>query len=260
VSAYLEAPTFGGGSWLSHISFMSGLDIHDAPAYDALLTQSRRTLPKIFADAGFRTLALMPGLKNDWPEGSFYGFDAIYGAERLDYAGPDFGWWRIPDQYALARLDELELAVPDRAPAFVFFPTISTHSPFHPTPPYQPDWSAMTSSAPFTTADLGESLTRAFDWSELRRPYAAALAYTYEYWGGYLTAHPDRDFLLVLIGDHQPPANVSGEGARWDVPVHVITRDRALEATLTRAGFVPGLTPAPAPVAGMHELAPLLFD
>jgi len=241
VSAYLEAPTFGGGSWLSHISFMTGLNISEAAAYDALLTQSRTTLPKIFDAAGFRKLALMPGLRNDWPEGSFYGFDEIYGSERLGYAGPEFGWWRIPDQFALARFDEMELESPARPPVFAFFPTISTHSPFHPTPPYQPDWAVMTSPAPFTTAELGESLTRSFEWTDLRRPYGDAIAYTYDYWGGYLAARQDREFLLVLVGDHQPPANVSGEGVRWDVPVHVITASDALIDKLTTAGFESGL-------------------
>jgi hypothetical protein len=41
--------------------------------------------------------------------------------------------------------------------------------------------------------------------------------------GGYLRLRADRDFVMVIVGDHQPPAMVSGEGATWDVPVHVIT-------------------------------------
>ena len=33
--------------------------------------------------------------------------------------------------------------------------------------------------------------------------------------------------LTIVIGDHQPPALVSGEGAPWDVPMHVITNRSA---------------------------------
>jgi hypothetical protein len=259
VSALLDAPTFGGGSWLSHISFMTGLDISEAAAYDALLTQDRPTIPKLFGAAGFRTVALMPGLRNEWPEGSFYGFDRIYGAETLDYSGPEFGWWRIPDQFSLARLDALEFGATKQGRKFVFFPTISTHSPFH-VPPYQPDWERIVSSAPYTAAELGDTLSGTSEWTNLRPAYRDSLAYPYAYWGGYLRRRADREFLLVLVGDHQPPANVSGEGARWDVPVHVVTADARLAGKLSARGFEAGMTPGPAPVAGMHELGLLLFD
>jgi len=45
----------------------------------------------------------MPGLWQNWPEGSFYKFDEIYGGARLDYRGPTFGWWDMTDQFVLAR-------------------------------------------------------------------------------------------------------------------------------------------------------------
>ena len=70
-----------------------------------------------------------------WPEGRFYGFDEIYDQPRLDYRGPSFGWWDLNDQYALARMDAWEVAPRERQPAFVFFPTITTHAPFTPAPP-----------------------------------------------------------------------------------------------------------------------------
>ena len=69
----------------------------------------------------------MPGVRAAWPEGAFYGFDEIYDIARLDYQGPSFGWWNITDQFALARMDALEIASRSRQPVFVFFPTISTH-------------------------------------------------------------------------------------------------------------------------------------
>ncbi len=259
LSAFVTAPTFGGASWLSHASFMTGLKVSSNAMHNVLLTQTRPTLAGMLSERGFRSVALMPGLKNHWPEGAFYGFDQIYGAEDLAWAGPEFGWWRIPDQYALARLDELELTPRVRAPVFVFFPTISTHMPFRPTPPYQPDWQQMISDAPFTPADLGDSLVTLPDYSNLIPDYAAVLEYTYSYWSGYLSERAEQDFLLVLIGDHQPPAAVSGEGERWDVPVHVVTRDAALAVRLRERGFEPGLAPAPEAIAELHELPLLLF-
>jgi hypothetical protein len=52
---------------------------------------------------------------------------------------------------------------------------------------------------------------------------------------------PSADFVLVLIGDHQPPSSVSGQGSRWDVPVHVITARGDIIEALRAAGFTQGL-------------------
>jgi hypothetical protein len=259
VSAFAESPTFGGGSWLAHSSFMSGIEVRDASTYDLLLTQQRTTLPSLFTALGYRSVALMPGLKNAWPEGRFYRFANIYGATALDYNGPEFGWWRIPDQYALARFAEIEMAPADRAPLFVFFPTISTHMPFRPVPPYQPDWTRVLSSEPFS-ADVEARLAQSPEWTNLQPAYAEALAYTFTYVSGFLRDHADEKLVWIMLGDHQPAASVTGPGARWDVPVHVITDNDRIITALLAAGFAEGLMPAnPVPVP-MHELPLLLTD
>ena len=76
---------------------------------------------------------------------------------------------------------------------------------------------------------------------------------------GYLRERPDPATVLVVLGDHQPAANVSGEGASWDVPVHVITGNVQVLAALRAAGFSAGLHPARRSLGGMNELAPLLL-
>ncbi len=108
-SARVESSTFGGGSWLAHASLLSGLRIADQGDYRDLLVSDRQTVVRRFADAGYRTVAVMPGLRYAWPEGQFYGFTEIYSAERLDYRGPAYGWWVIPDQYSLYRIHRTEL-------------------------------------------------------------------------------------------------------------------------------------------------------
>ena len=96
--------------------------------------------------------------------------------------------------------------------------------------------------------------------------YARALGATYTWIGGLLRKRADRDLVMVLIGDHQPPALVSGEGASWDVPVHVIAnranpagRPAVLDA-LRAHGFRSGLTPQHPKISKMHELVPILLD
>jgi hypothetical protein len=260
VSAFVESPTFGGNSWLAHISLMSGVEVRDPDVNAMLMAQKRDTIVTNFKREGFRTIALMPGLWQAWPEGAFYGFDEIYGGERLDYRGPPFGWFDIPDQYALAKFDALEADKVRRPPLFMFFPTISTHTPFRPTPPYQPDWNRVVTDQPFDQADLDRSFDQQADWLNLGPSYVDAMAYTYATLSGYLRPRAGRDVVMILLGDHQPPALVSGEGAPWDVPVHVITNRRDVLDALVAKGFRRGLTPSRPDLSKMNALLPVLLD
>lgn len=258
-SAYVESPTFGGSSWLAHISLISGIEVRDPDTNALLMTTPRDTLVKAFKRGGYRTIGLMPGLRQQWPEGRFYGFDEIYGADRLSYAGPEFGWFAIPDQFSLAKFDELETGKP-ATPRFVFFPTISTHFPFSPTPPYQPDWARMLAPRPYDGPDIVRAYAREPDWTDFGPGYVAAMAYDFAVLGGYLRQHPDRDIVMIMIGDHQPPAAVSGEHASWNVPVHVIASRPSILERLRDAGFRPGLAPERRAVSRMHALQPILLN
>ena len=259
VSAFVESPTFGGGSWLAHLSLMSGMEVRDPGRYALLMTQQRDTLATPFRKQGYRSVALMPGLRLAWPEGRFYRFDAIHDAPALNYTGPEFGWFHIPDQFSLAKLEQLELQRTPRAPLFVLFPTLSTHLPFRPTPPYQPDWQRMLGSDPYDAAELRRSLAETPSWLNMGDSYMAAVQYTLELLSGFLDRHPDPAMVLVLLGDHQPAANTSGENASWDVPVHIITGNARVLAKLRAAGFGAGLSPRRNRLGRMDELAPLLL-
>lgn len=260
VSALVESTTFGGKSWLAHVSLLSGTEVRDEQTSVRLMSQPRETMVNAFSRQGYRTVAIMPGVRAAWPEGAFYGFDEIYDVGRLGYQGPSFGWWNINDQFALARMDALEIASRPRQPVFVFFPTISTHTPFTPAPPYQPDWSRILTPTPYDDEELARAWSQEPDWFNLAPSYAQALDYFYESLGGYLRLRADRDFVMVLIGDHQPPAMVSGEGASWDVPVHVVTNRAPVVERLLQRGFREGLEPSGPSVIKMNGLLPLLID
>src|SRR5690606_33542939 len=97
-SAFLTSPTAGGGSWLAHATFFSGLWIDNQERYGSLLTSDRLTLINAFRCANWRTVGVQPGTAQSWPEGeAFYGYDRIYTAEDLGYHGPQFGWSSMPD-------------------------------------------------------------------------------------------------------------------------------------------------------------------
>ena len=175
VSTRVESATFGGESWLAHISLLSGSEVRDQDTNVRLMAPRRDTMVTAFSRQGYRTVAVMPGLQRPWSEGSFYGFDDIYDAARLQYRGPPFGWWDITDQFALARLDALSLTPEPRQPLFVVFPTISTPTPFTPTPPYQPDWTRVLTAQPYDPEDLDRAWSRPPDWLNLGPGYVQAL-------------------------------------------------------------------------------------
>jgi Sulfatase len=260
VSALVESTTFGGKSWLAHISLLSGVEVRDEHTSVRLMAQRRETLVSAFSRHGYRTVAIMPGVRSAWPEGAFYGFDEIYDVARLGYQGPSFGWWNITDQFALARMDAVEIAPHARQPVFVFFPTISTHTPFTPAPPYQSDWSRILTPTPYDDEALARAWAQEPDWFNLGPSYAQALDYAHVSLGGYLRLRADRDFVMVLIGDHQPPAMVSGEEATWDVPVHVVTNRAQVLDRLLQRGFSEGLRPRGPSAIKIHGLLPVLLD
>jgi len=260
VSAFVDSPTFGGSSWLAHISLMSGIEVRDPETNARLMTEKRETIVTTFSRAGYRTVALMPGLRQRWPEGAFYGFDDTIGAARLDYGGPEFGWFAIPDQFTLAKFDTLEVDRDQRANLFAFYPTISTHFPFSPTPPYQPQWGRIFDAHPYDGPSIVRAYAKQPDWTHFAPGYVDAVSYTYATLGGYLRKHRGRDIVFVVIGDHQPAAAVSGEGASWSVPVHVVASRREILDRLAARGFRAGVTPARPALGPMHTLLPMLLD
>ncbi|HTW74209.1 MAG TPA: sulfatase-like hydrolase/transferase [Steroidobacteraceae bacterium] len=255
VSGYVTSPTFGGTSVLAHLSLLTGIQIRDTRRYRLLMTQHRPTLVSVFRTAGYRAIAFMPGNQHPWPEGSFYGFDHIYDAAQLDYRGPQFGWWHIPDQFSLAALDADELQRHPRPPLFVFFPTLSTHMPFRPTPSLQPDWPRMLSAQPYDAAPLRAAMARTPRWTHLGESYVGAVQYFFDSFSSFLRYRPDERAVMILLGDHQPASSVSGEGASWDVPVHVIASRPEILQALRADGFSNGLTPSGPALGDMNQLA-----
>jgi hypothetical protein len=261
VSAFVRSPTIGGGSDLAHVSLLSGIDLSDPRRHDLLLTTTRPTLITAFRSHGYQTFGVYSSVSWDWPERAWYGYDVYVEGRTLDYRGPTLGnWWRIPDQFAFARFEQMYPRDAQAPPRFVFAPTISTHVPFVRVPPYQPDWQRLLSEQPFDEADVAREMARPVDWLDMMPAYLRLMEYTYRWLGGYLRLPQPRETVYVLVGDHQPTANVSGEGATWDVPVHIVSSDPELLARFTAQGFVAGLDPPRTPLGGMHELTGMLLQ
>jgi hypothetical protein len=258
-SAFVRSPTFAGASDLAHLGLLSGIDLSDPMRHDVLLTTQRPTLIRLFQAAGYQTIGLYPAVSWDWPERAFYGYDIYLEGRTLGWRGPKLGYWGIPDQFSFARLDELYPRNADAPPRFVFFPTITTHLPFSPVPPLQPDWQRLLGAQPFDDADTRRALAETPNWNDMFADYLRMADYAYAWLGAWLRRPAPREAVYLLLGDHQPAANITGEGASWDVPVHVVTRDAALLQRFVEQGFHAGLEPPRAPLGPMHGLTAVLL-
>ena len=262
VSARVRSPTFAGGSWLAHGALLSGVDTRDPLDYEVLLSTQRPTLVQHVNAHGYRSVGWMPGLQRPWPEGRFFGFSRTVDASGMGYAGLPFGPWRIPDQAAMALLHAQELATPPgplRQPRFVVFPTVNSHVPFRPIAPFVADWERLAGPAPYTTLERAQALDEPASLRDPVPAYVESIASTWHWLGAYLVDRAPPRLLTIVVGDHQPFAGVSGAGASWDVPVHVISDDAALLQRFKAAGFTPGLAPRQPALGGMHDLTRVLL-
>ena len=262
-TARVRSPTFGGGSWLAHASMLSGLAMNDPGNYELLLASQRPTLVSHFARHGYRTVAWLPGIKRAWPEGTFYGYDRLADDAGIGYAGAGFGYWRIPDQAAMALLHAQELnrdnPSESRAPRFAVFATVNTHAPFLPLPPLVDDWTRLEGAHAYTAAQTATARATPLAVQQPLPNYVEALRYQFSWLSSYLQHRAPRPLVLVVVGDHQPPALAAGPTTSWDVPVHVISDDPALLLRLQAHGFVSGLAPPVAALGPMHDLTAVLL-
>lgn len=93
----------------------------------------------------------------------------------------------------------------------------------------------------------------------MRSHYLASVRYVYRWLTGWFERPESRDTIYVLIGDHQPTANITGEEPPWDVPVHIISRDRRLLDRFKAQGFSDGLWPDRKVLGGIHHMTSLLL-
>lgn len=261
VSAFYVSPTIGGASDLAHLSVLSGIDLKDSRKHDVLLTTDRPTLLDIFEREGYETFGVYHSVGWDWVERAYYSFDRYIHGPDFAYEGPAFGFWKIPDQYAAARLEQLHPRDATAKPRFTFFPTISSHFPFHQVPPYQPDWKKLLGPEPFDAQAAARAQAEPVNWENMKPDYLRTINYTNTWLAGYFRQAEPRDTVYVMIGDHQPTGSVSREATPWDVPVFIVSRDDRLLDRFRAMGFTDGLTPQQrAPKGGLHDLTTVLLQ
>ena len=238
-SGRIASPTYGGGSWLAHGTVDAGTWLANQRLYQLETTTDRPTWPGIMAKAGWQTFDIQPGLKTPLDHADFWGFERIVGADDLKYAGPSFGWFGIPDQYAL----DASLALPrDPArPLFAQIVLVSSHIPFHPVPPVVADPADVGRFA--SHPEVARIVATPPDWNDLAGPYLQSVEYDLTVLADWLPRALGDTGVAIILGDHQPPALIGHASASHDVPIHILSRDAALVRRLAGAGFVDGAVP-----------------
>jgi hypothetical protein len=271
-SGFLTSPTVGGLSWLAHGTAMSGLWIDNQIRYNSLMISERPTLNRVFNQAGWRTVGVMPAITMDWPEGNYYGYDHIYDAHNLGYQGKPFNWITMPDQYTLAAFHERELVQPSiknvvRAPVMAEIALISSHAPWTPIPQLI-DWNDVGDGVVFnaqaTSGDSPEEVWK--DNARIRLQFRLSIEYALETIASYVMNYGDDNLVVLVLGDHQPAPIVTGDTGHFkagsrDVPIHLIARDSKVIDATAHWQWTPGMLPATdAPVWRMDELRNKLID
>ncbi|MDM7459043.1 MAG: sulfatase [Paracoccus sp. (in: a-proteobacteria)] len=259
-SGFLEAPTRGGQSWLSHASFAQGQWIADQTRYRAALVSGRQGVFHHAARAGLHTAAVMPAITLPWPEASRMGFETVLEAAHLGYRGLPFNWVTMPDQFTMVALDRL-LRRPGRdRHLFAQIALISSHAPWVPVPRLL-DWDEIGDGSEFdamaTEGDPPEVVWR--DRDRVRDQYRLAVDYSLHVVFDYALRHAAEPPLMIVIGDHQAAPRIALD-ERPDVAIHIIGPEHLVRQTADW-GLSPGLVPPEdAPVLPMNVMRDLMLE
>lgn len=243
VTGRLRSPVQGGQSWLAHTTLLSGQWIHTQLDYEIFLASDFPTLIDDLDLTGHDTVAVMPAITADWPEGRAFGYNRIYESSTMDYRGPALNWVTMPDQYTWSWFQR-RVREQTGAPLFAELALISSHAPWVPVLPVLEDWDSIGDGETFNrwknSGEAPASLWR--DPQRVREHYAHALDYSLNVATEYATRHVDNQTLLVLIGDHQAAPLITGENASRDVIVHIISANPVLLEPFVAASELPGFS------------------
>jgi len=260
VSSYLSSSTFGGSSWLAHGTLEAGVRVGNDLEDAALLRSSLRPMASFFRKNGYRTVSVMPGTRFAFPQGVYFDYEQVYYAPHFNYRGPTYGWASMPDQFVLDWVHRQEM-LPRHQPLFIRYALISSHAAFNIQPPYIPDWETIGDGSLYHDR---ETVYFPFYWRNLHQAgeaYLRSLEYEFTLLGDYLSRYVTADTLIIILGDHQPPVQLTGPGEPWSVPVHVVSRNTRLLQPFRQRGYTPGLFPAqPLPHAGMETFLPAFLQ
>ena len=243
-SGLLSSPTYAGRSHLAQETLATGVRATDR-VIDLLVQQERpTTMARIFREAGYRTVLVQPGTTHRKLYRWSYDFEKVYSAWDLDYQGPSYRWAPMPDQYTLDFIQRREIA-PAVRPLLVEYALVSSHAPWSDQPPIVTDWDAIDDGRVFAGLP---TVHFPIGWTNLADgagAYLHAISYDLQLLAQYIARFVPGDSLVIVLGDHQPVAEVTRWSESYAVPIHVISRNRALVDAFRARGYRSGMHPPP---------------
>jgi hypothetical protein len=252
-SSFSKAPIFGGRSWLSMGSLFTGMQIKDQVIYSYMLHNAAGFphLINYLNSQGYSTFALQP-LNRPRPGYSlsnyekFYAFKKYINSEDLNFFGPAYGFRNVPDQYSLNYAHQKFLS--GNEPIFLFFLTVTSHSPWIDLPPYLADWREIKSGSKEHIQNkygqihgkLKETFFPRFSQGIRTFDYAEHIFYELKVIRDYILNHIYDNSIIIILGDHQPPL-ITGVDPSFATPIHIITKDIGIINYFQKHGFEPGL-------------------
>ena len=244
-TALSEAPTWGGGSWLSYTTTLFGMHIDQHPQYlelrEKYQTERYPSLGVTLHDQGYYYVWLST-LPENYAEEVWTKYTRLLGVDELiryrdlGYIGPRYGWGPSPpDQWTLHWAHEV-LKNKVKQPLFLFTITQNSHYPFTPLPTLVEDWRTL--NQPGRDPEAVDPQT--IRLSRMRVNYLQAIEYELRMLTRWILEVGTPNSIFVLIGDHQP-AGVSRRADGYATPLHILSQDEALIKAFTDYGFVPGL-------------------
>ena len=232
---FATAPVYGGGSWMSKASALSGMKIETHSAYSAWRRLASR-YPHLIAYLnrhGYYTLAVQPG--SLWVAG-LYDYDDVLVRRDFSYDGPFYGFGHVPDQWALEYAFRNYWSQKPR-PRLFHFSNVSTHFAWEPPPRITEDVAELEAPQPSFLETRPDYVELALTVPQGRkRNYFVTVAYEWELLLETFRHRVEPGFIALIYGDHQPPFIASGRGDH-DVMVHVVTDISDLPGPLAASGF-----------------------
>lgn len=255
----LRVETFGGGTWLSDFSALTGLSTNSFGnmrnfAMQLMTGRLRHTLPQYLRACGYDTTIIYPSMAEFAGSGRFYraiGFDKVI--DRREHKAPDD---RQRDAFyydqvlkVLAQADQSEV----RRPQFIVASSMATHGPWDFR--YAPE-AMKRGERTVWTGDkaFDEYLWRIVLAKRDRDAFRAKLR----------KAYPKQPFLFVNYGDHQPAltrlplekaTEIADKGTAWQLN----PTSKAFETyySIETMGFAPRVAMPDTPILEIPHLATL---
>ncbi|MCB1425282.1 MAG: sulfatase-like hydrolase/transferase [Brucellaceae bacterium] len=191
----LFVETFGGGTWISNLSLMTGLSATDFGWRSPYLTMMlegkvRGALPEMLSQCGYRTAAILPlnyTFVNEGPFLSSIGFETVldrYDIGASSYHMRDAFYFDAASQFVEGHREQ------DERPLFLLVQTMIAHSPYEEAllPGVQPD-AASLDPDPQTAEYLRRMVIGRQDFETFAARETAR--------------KQDRGLIVMSFGDHQ---------------------------------------------------------